>query len=80
MPGNSTNTKSTHIKTGIASAVALLVFGLGVYALVQGILQKRLVFVIESVVPIMLGGWRFGCWWATGSQFARAGPNNIQPD
>ena len=57
MPGNSINTKSAHIKIGIASAVALLVFGLGVYALVQGILQKRLVFVVESVVPIMLGGW-----------------------
>ena len=57
MSGASANTKSAHIKAGIGSAVALLVFGLGVYALVQGVLQKKLVFVIESVVPIVLGGW-----------------------
>ena len=57
MSNNFTPIKSGHIKTGIASALALLVFVLGLYALVQGILQKRLVFVIESVVPLLLGGW-----------------------
>jgi hypothetical protein len=62
------NPKSAHVKAGIGSAVALLVFGLGVYALAQGILQRRLVFVVESVVPIIFGGWALrvlvGYWMA----------------
>ena len=68
MSGAPANTKSAHIKAGVGSAVALLVFGLGVYALTQGIIQRRPVFVIESVVPIVLGGWALrvlaGYWMA----------------
>jgi hypothetical protein len=68
MSGPPTNAKSAHIKAGVGSAVALLVFGLGVYALAQGILQGKPAFVIESVVPIILGGWALrvlaGYWLA----------------
>ena len=68
MSGAPANTKSAHIKAGMGSAVALLVFGLGVYALAQGILQKKPVFVIESVTPTILSGWALrvlvGYWMA----------------
>ena len=57
MGRKATDSKPAHLRTGVATALALLVFGLGLYALAQGLLQGRLVFIAESVVPLLLGGW-----------------------
>lgn len=68
MHGVPASTKSAHVRAGVGSAAALLVFGLGVYALTQGVIQRRPVLVIESVAPLIFGGWALrvlaGYWMA----------------
>ena len=57
MRRKATDSKPARLGAGVGTALALLVFGLGLYALAQGVLQRRLVFIVESVVPLLLGGW-----------------------
>ncbi len=49
-------TRDLMIRITIGTVIALAVLGVGMYALAQGVIHRRMIYIVESFGALLLGG------------------------